>query len=255
MTEKSWAETGNVPHGLYLDILTGIMSGEYLPKSTLPTEGSLANDYGVSRSVVRSALEMLKKRGIVRSQQGSGTVVACCDLQKLNLPDIGNRLSELQDCYACRLAIEPEIAAHLAIQQSESATAYLRVQLTKLEKGPHNSAEEDNLGTASDAEFHVQLAGFSQNSFFSSIMSSMRPHMLFAMNIKKNLTRSAQKNHMIRTQLEHREVILAILNRDAVAAHDVMREHIANGRDRLFLEGLGQTVVGTAKGRVAKKQA
>ncbi len=242
MTKISRAEVGSVLHGLYQDILTGIIAGEYPPKSTLPTEGSLANDYGVSRSVVRSALEMLKKRGIVQSQQGSGTVVACRDLQKLNLPDFSNRLSELKDCYDCRLAIEPEIAAHLGLHQSEPATTYLRSQLKDLEKGLPCRDEEIIHAAADDAEFHIRLAGFSQNSFFSSIMSEMRPHMMFSMNIKKHLTRSEYENHILLTRLEHREVIVAILDKDAERAHKVMRDHIANARNRIFLEGLEQAV-------------
>jgi len=59
----------------------------------------------------------------------------------------------------------------------------------------------------------------------------MRPHMLFAMNIKKYLTRAEQKDHIDLSRVEHREVIKAILDRDAVVAHEVMREYIANGRD------------------------
>ncbi len=246
MIDKSRAETGSVLQGLYLDILSGIMSGEYPPKSLLPTEGSMANAYGVSRSVVRSALERLKKRGIVQSQQGSGTVVACCDPKKMNLPDISNRLSELQDCYACRLAIEPEIAALLARHQSEPATAYLRARQADLEKDTRGGTGDDRLGAASDAEFHVRLAGFSQNRFFASIMSAMRPHMLFAMNIKKYLTGPAQEKHICLSRLEHREVVEAILERDAGCARRLMHDHIANGRDRIFRAGQAQVIIPTA---------
>lgn len=247
MNETTEAQTGSVLYGLYLDILTGITSGDYPPKSTLPTESRLVRDYGVSRSVVRSALEMLKKRGIVRSQQGSGTVVACSDPQKLVLPDFEEHLPGLRDCYACRLAIEPEIAAQLALHQTTPATAFLAAQLDVLECHPHDGAETGNLGTASDADFHVRLAEFSDNKFFSSIMTALRPHMLFSMNIKKYLTGSAQKTHENLSRLEHRKIVWAILGRDACSARELMREHLTNGRERVFQARPGKARVADAQ--------
>lgn len=239
MNDTSGTQTASVPQGLYLDILTGIISGEYPPKSTLPTEGRLARDYGISRSVVRSALEMLKKRGIVQSQQGSGTVVACNDPQKLTLPDLDRQLPELLDCYACRLAVEPEIAAQLANWPSGPAIAYLGGQLQGLDAQQQGGPNAVSQETASDAEFHIRLARYSGNCFFASIMTAMRPHMLFSMNIRKHLSKSAQKDHINLSRLEHRKIIAAILDRDAGASRKFMCEHIANGRDRLFPQGAG----------------
>ena len=240
MIDTPKAQTGSVLSGLYLDLLAGIRSGEYPPKSTLPTEGRLARDYGISRSVVRSALKLLKQRGIIRSRQGSGTVVACPDPRKLAMPNFTDYLPNLRDCYACRLAIEPEISAQLAVSRSESATAYLDAQLKHLEQQADSDAQPDNLETARDAEFHVRLAEHTENRFFSSIMAAMRPHLLFSMNIEKYLIGSAQKNHAPLSRLEHRAIIRAILDRDASAAHRSMRRHIANARDRFFLEGPGK---------------
>lgn len=251
MLKTPEAQTGSVLNGLYMDILTGISSGEYPLNSTLPTEDRLARDYGVSRSLVRSALDMLKKRGIVRSQQGSGTVVACCDPEKLVLPGFDEHLPDLQDCYTCRMAIEPEIAAQLSVHQSTSATAYLAAQLKELERhgrhGGHGDARPDDPGAASDADFHIRLAEYTQNSFFSSIMVAMRPHMLFSMNIKKHMTRAARKDHIDCSRLEHLKVIRAILDKNADGARSLMREHIANGRDRIFLEGPGQAGAGITR--------
>ncbi len=234
MIQASYTETSSVLYGLYLDILTGIFFGDYPPKSTLPTEDRLAADYGVSRTVVRAALAMLKKKGILQSHQGSGTVVACSNPKTLMLPDLKELLPELQNCYACRLAIEPEIAAQLASHPTESATTFLVKQLKELQRSGNNDPQADILATANDADFHVRLAAFSGNSFFSSIMVAMRPHMLFSMNIKKFMNQVAQSNHHELSRREHRNIVGAILDRDANAARRYMREHIANGCERVF---------------------
>jgi GntR family transcriptional repressor for pyruvate dehydrogenase complex len=65
-----------VSDGLFNDILAGILMGDYPPQSKLPSEQRLAHVYGVSRAVVRMALERLKDEHIVESRQGSGTIVA-----------------------------------------------------------------------------------------------------------------------------------------------------------------------------------
>lgn len=227
-------QTESISLGLYRDLLTGILTGGYPPKSTLPTESRLASDYGVSRSVVRSALELLKQEGLVRAQQGSGTVVEAWDRQDVTELNQIAELPALQDCYACRLAIEPEIVAHLAENQSEVANEYLRQQQSNLEAQVNCVSEIDIEESAIDAEFHVKLAELSGNIFFASIMESMRPHMLFSMNIKKTLSCHALEQHITLSRREHREIITAILDRDADLARCAMRNHIANAQDRVL---------------------
>ncbi len=223
--------TGRVSDGLYLDVLAGILMGDYPPQSRLPTETKLAQDYGVSRTIVRSALELLKNDGVVQSRQGSGTVVVPFDPGAIAKLNRDAQLPRLKDCYACRLAIEPAIATAVAQNLSEGAKTFFEEQRILLS---HIEGIDDSERSASDAQFHIQLAQFSGNSFFISTMNSMRPHMLFAMNISKNLTRSAQQRHYDLSQKEHLEVIDAILTRDPDVAQAVMRAHIHEGSKRIF---------------------
>ena len=46
------------------DIEEAILDGSYPPGSKLPSEQELADDYGVSRNVIREALKRLKERGL-----------------------------------------------------------------------------------------------------------------------------------------------------------------------------------------------
>ncbi|MFD5084357.1 GntR family transcriptional regulator [Kitasatospora sp. NPDC058406] len=54
---------------------TEITSGVYPPASLLPPESQLATRYGASRSLVNRALGLLAAQGLVRPQQGRGTIV------------------------------------------------------------------------------------------------------------------------------------------------------------------------------------
>lgn len=57
------------------DITAAIDSGELQPGERLPNEFALAETYGVARVTIRRAIEDLKKRDLVRVQQGRGTFV------------------------------------------------------------------------------------------------------------------------------------------------------------------------------------
>jgi GntR family transcriptional regulator len=52
-----------------------ISAGYYAVASTLPSEGVLAEEFGVSRITVRQALTLLKRRGFLLSRPGVGTIV------------------------------------------------------------------------------------------------------------------------------------------------------------------------------------
>lgn len=52
-----------------------ILSGSIPSETTLPTEPELAEQYGVSRSVVRDAAKLLSARGLVKIRHGKGVFV------------------------------------------------------------------------------------------------------------------------------------------------------------------------------------
>ena len=227
-------QASRVSDGLFNDILAGILMGDYPPQSRLPTEQRLAHDYGVSRTVVRSALEQLKIEGVVQSRQGSGTIVATFNSESIARLNRDAQLPALKDCYACRLAIEPAIAATVAQAPSAEACAFLEAQRVVLEQGDEGNEYERS---SRDAQFHIRLAKYSGNIFFISVMNTLRPHVLFAMNIAKTLTNGAQQQHFNLSQQEHLNIISAILSRDSEAASDAMRIHIETGADRIFQTG------------------
>lgn len=218
---------------LCLDILAGIAAGDYPPDSALPTETRLASDYGVSRSMVRLALEQLKKRGVVYSEQGSGTFVRHVDQSALAALRPSSKFDEHRYCYTCRLAIEPVVASELATQRPVAALRYLEDEIERLERRRAAEADSEGFKTASDASFHIQLAEFSGNPFFHAIMVRMRPHIVIGMNNEKTLSESERRVHAACNIAEHRAVIREILDGDAEAAHRAMSMHITNGRRRV----------------------
>lgn len=56
-------------------IRTKIEDGEYLPGTSIPSEGELAKIYGLNKQTVRNAIELLVKEGLLKKVQGKGTFV------------------------------------------------------------------------------------------------------------------------------------------------------------------------------------
>src|SRR5690606_25828684 len=57
-------------------LLEQIRNGNLPAGAKLPSEAALAEQFGVSRAVVREATAQLKSQGVVESRQGSGVYVS-----------------------------------------------------------------------------------------------------------------------------------------------------------------------------------
>src|SRR5258708_40315019 len=56
-------------------LLEKIGEGAFSPGARLPSENALAQQFGVSRTVLREAISRLKHEGVVEGRQGSGVCV------------------------------------------------------------------------------------------------------------------------------------------------------------------------------------
>lgn len=74
------------------DIRSRILDGTLSEGDKLPSEAELMSDYGVSRIVVRMAVELLESEGLVTKRQGKGTFVRA--LKPLNRRVVGDLYSE-----------------------------------------------------------------------------------------------------------------------------------------------------------------
>ena len=63
------------------DLKRRLEDGEWSARDRLPTEESLAHDYGVSRATVRLSLKLLEAQGLVQTRRGAGTFVTALGAQ------------------------------------------------------------------------------------------------------------------------------------------------------------------------------
>lgn len=58
------------------DLLERIRDGAYRSGQRIPSEQALAEEYQVTRTTVRKALDELKREGVIRTEKGKGSVVS-----------------------------------------------------------------------------------------------------------------------------------------------------------------------------------
>jgi GntR family transcriptional regulator len=124
-------------HQLKDVILRAIVTGKWKVDDRLPTEGELANQYGVSKITVRQALRELTTLGYVRREQGRGTFVQRPHLEQgpRELTSFTEDMRRHGQTASSRVLdhgvvpATPEIAARLKIKPHEPVFRLQRLRL------------------------------------------------------------------------------------------------------------------------------
>ncbi|MDM7941001.1 MAG: FadR/GntR family transcriptional regulator [Hydrogenophaga sp.] len=207
-------------------ILTQLQAGHWKAGDRLPTERELAEGYGVSRTTVRRALADLKQQGLIEQTVGSGTFVA----QQATSPwqqDSAQHTSPAELMEA-RLALEPAIIDLVVRNATTADFTRMLSCCTSAEQATSLEAFEHW-----DAELHEAIADAAHNSFVSSVfklMKQVRAQGDWGQLKKKSVT----PERRLAYQREHRQLVDALRDRDAVRAKAGTLEHLLHVRHNLL---------------------
>ncbi len=210
--------------------LSHLILGQAAPDEStwLPPERSLAQQLGVSRTVVREATKRLEQQGLLEIQHGTGIKIIrqlhrpLSDSLSLLLPDANARLRQL---HQTRLAIEPAAAALAAEHASTAQLEALRAAHTRLENAA--SAED---AIEADLDWHHRIADASGNAIFRLILDSL------ADLGRESRLRTVGRIGKVPAIAHHSRIQAALETRDAATAADSMREHILAALHDMALE-------------------
>lgn len=194
-------------------ILTGALEA-----GSRVNENSLAGKYGVSRSVVREALRLLEREGLVAFYENRGAVVRQPTVAEiLQLYDVRAGLSGT----AARLA-----AANATMAQIEELTELQRL-MGELRDGDSES-DYDRLNIA----FHNLIFAASGNTRLNQIHDAVSKEMrLF---VRRGVSGSGT---MRQSFFEHESILNAIRAGDITQAAAAFEAHVHSGKARM-LEGM-----------------
>lgn len=208
------------------DLVGAIVTGELQPGDVLPPEGTLSQQFGVSRTVIRESVKRVEEKGLLTVAQGRGTTVNPATAWNVLDPvvlsalvDHDDSLGVLDELTVVRASLEASMASAAAIRQTPELSAgleaaYQRTVATFDDLDAYNDA---------DAEFHYTVMEQSGNLLAANIT-----HILFARARESaRFTGAVTHEAMVLTLDEHKAVLDAIVSGDAELAAAKMHDHIS----------------------------
>lgn len=210
-----------------------IRDGQLLPGERLPAEKDMAERFGVSRSVVREAVSMLKYDGLVETRQGSGVFVSSTPNTRSFRIESGllGGGADLRAVFELRSIVESAAAALAAERRAPEDIAILRGHLEAMATDIAAGRE----GVDADTAFHTAIARAADNPYLMRFAEFLGTSLREAIRAaRSNSARYPGTPDQV--QDEHRAVFEAVAAGDPKAAGKAMRRHIENAMRRLGLD-------------------
>ncbi|MFH1007746.1 MAG: FCD domain-containing protein [Candidatus Latescibacterota bacterium] len=201
------------------------------PGDALGTELGLAEEFDVSRNVVREAIGRLRALGIVRSRQRTGLVVGQTDPIRLfeqGLPlFLSGESANIFELAKLRYVLETG-AVHLAVQHASDAQIHRMAALSDRMARMVQQNREDQADSL-EAQFH----GLILEATDSQLLSRM--HVVVSRYFAETSNRVSQFGRMeAKDAMEHQRIAQAFARRDAETAQRYLEQHL-----RMILDHVG----------------
>ena len=217
---------------VYAQLHRLIQRGDYPVNVRLPSEQELGQRFGVSRPVIRQALRRLADEGVVESRKGSGTIVRIGQSTlQAGFPALSS-VADVQQFYEFRIDVESRAAALAAMRHTAEQLREIESAVTASEE----AIEAGNLRVAADLNFsfHRAIATASGNRFHQTAVELL-PNAIGHVGYEFRIGTSDEEQGRSRVILaEHKQILAAIRNRDAVRASALMVEHITSAQSYLY---------------------
>ena len=199
-----------------------ILKEDLEEEEKLPPEQLLADQFSVSKNVVRESLNILKERGLVESRNGTGNFVTRPKAD--NLSDVISRMIVLDNIdyrqiYDTRIILEAS-----ACKRAEGRIT--GKQLAKLErylKRQENKELAVSRRREEDFNFHIEIARASGNNLLVVLIQAIKNIIQNNMFLEKDIERWDSIDEAIGF---HRRILDALTAHDAQEAEQAMHEHL-----------------------------
>lgn len=208
---------------------TEIRAGRLAEGEKLPTEQSLVQQFGVSRTVVREAISRLRSLGLVDARQGSGMFVIKPDFEPLQFdPQTSASIEAVLQIVEVRRALEAEVADLAAQRRQPADVTAIRRALLAIDEAV--AAGRD--GVPEDVAFHRAIAQAAGNPFLIRTLDYLSQFLQDATRVTRaNEARNARFSAEVLQ--EHQALLAAIEAGDPPAARAAAARHMHNAAARI----------------------
>ena len=211
-----------------LELVNLINRGDLCLGDQLPPERELAENFGVSRTVIREAIRSLTAKGLLEVRAGSGAVISVPDVRM-----VAESMSMIMKfragdeiftkIFEVRRLLEVEIARLAAVRATST-------NLKKLGTLSKKMGEDIPLADAAklDVEFHTEIAKATQNEIFPILLDSVNDLLLELRNLALSVPGAKEK------AIEyHHRLAECIKKNDPDLAGKIMAEHLDSGESTM----------------------
>jgi DNA-binding FadR family transcriptional regulator len=222
--------SGSLSDAVAARLKESILNASYAPGDALPSENQMADQFGVSRIVVREALKELKSKGLIEIRRGPKGGPFVTQLDDLNFGEqfsdmIRLRRMTVEQLYDARLLIEPEVVRLVIKHLTGEKIDELRTSVVRTE------AESDPLRRKElNTEFHRKLGALSGNPFYALLMNSFMDFVSRFIDVINPGTYDLHDKRI------HSQITEAIAARDEVKAVTLVRSHLLDTRDGMMAQ-------------------
>lgn len=210
---RRWERRTRLVDEVANELRVRIYEGSYGPGSVIHQE-NISAELGISRTPLREAIRMLEQEGLLIAEPGRGARVISADRKTLLA---AYELRSVVDGLAARLSTVEMDEAGIAeleaivVAQEKSLDPWIPVDYTKL-----------------NIEFHEAILRATENEFLIAQIVLLR---MTAQIFSPSL--GVPQSVAINAVQQHRAILAAIRDRDAVSAEKFARHHIETTMERL----------------------
>ena len=231
----TYSKVGNnetLSNKIQSEIEKSILQKKFIPGDKLPTEKEMCEMFGVSRTALREALQMLSIQGLITIRKGSGIYVSEYNSSHAIKPMSRylemNLDSELIiQVVEVRKMFEPQIAWMAARNRNEADVKFLEKNLSDLKKSDAlDSAYQGEI----DQNFHLRICEATKNPI---IALQMDPIFRLMPRIR-TIVYSTVDNALSEAVDFHQKIFDAIQDQDAEGAREAMMGHLAVAEEHSY---------------------
>ncbi len=225
VTFEKIGNTKTLSQQVYSHIENAIRDKKLQVGEKLPTEKELCDMFGVSRTALREALQMLSARGLISIRKGSGIFV-----NNFSSKDVSKSFSlylelnfdknTIQQVVQARQIIEPPIARLAALNRTEEDLRKIELNMMQLLECQTSDTE---LEGKIDRDFHMLISKASHNSVLAIMLD---PLFRLMPKIKEMVYEKIEDAKGSAVEY-HKHIYSKIKEQDGEGAFLAMQKHLA----------------------------
>lgn len=228
--ERALTKAASLAQNLVQRFEERIRSGEMPAGSRFPTEKSITDDFGVSRTVVREAFARLAAQGLLESRRGAGAFVPTSAPYRAFelLPHEVQEIEDVVRLLEMRVGFESEMAGLAAERRTEDDLVRIKTALEAMA----NPAALDGAVDA-DAAFHAAIARATHNPYFERFCEFLGTRLVPS---RRLYLQGSDQEFKLRyakiIERDHLAIYRSIAAGDPSGARRAARRHIMNSIQR-----------------------